>query len=572
MKVFKRIVSFLLVLVMVSGITVYADTNIVISEPTIQVSEEDSREFTITYDLSVTYEQEITDVDVVLVLDRSNSMLDVDDSGQPVVETVWNAANTFVNNFYEKYPDGDLAVVSFGTNANKKDNWKYCTGKQDALDEISDIYSYRTLYTDGGGGKGNQNKNKNGKGNGNSWNENDYTNHGLDLYYYILWLLSWPDALNYWSSDLNYAWNNWQYHDGSTNIKEGFEYAKRTIEKKNKHSDFNNDAIVLFSDGVATRGGWGENDYNSPHEHNSNTLAAINAGKEAGEIANVITVGYFEGINDNQVAEIARDTLNQAQNGGFFEATDIDEVINIFEDVVDELDYVGTETIFTDTINKEFSLLEDTIMPTAESITTDNIGNTTITWNIGSLNTKDYTISYTVRTKDTAYVAGEDGVAINNSGRIEYLDLDGNPVTKSFQPAIVDVPSLDEIELPIIEYTLNNYDFTESVDVSININSEHTKIVEFMLLQGNKTEEDFDDIDDRAGYGLDIINSSDYEVSANINASIAKIGDEPYYYEGNGLYTVYVKDELGNVIIKKIFINNLFDKENFDFEDLPDNT
>ncbi len=54
----------------------------------------------------------------------------------PVADAVWKAVDSFLTEYYGTYPDSNVAVVSFGTNGNKSDNWKYFNNLEDAIEEF----------------------------------------------------------------------------------------------------------------------------------------------------------------------------------------------------------------------------------------------------------------------------------------------------------------------------------------------------------------------------------------------------------------------------------------------------
>ena len=428
-KRMKALSSFLIILVMmISMVPVQAavDTTVYINkeEPTVLLTNEGERIFSIGYDFDVSFDIETTGLDLVIVLDRSNSMLRIDPSTNlPVAQAVWEAVDAFVTDFYTSYPESNVAIVSFGTNANKSDNWKYYDNLEDTLAEIEDVYQYRDIY-----------KNY-------SSNFRAYYNNGY-----------------------HYAWENWNITDGATNIAGAFEYAKKTVEMKETVTKSNTeDVIILFTDGVATQGGSNsQKNVNYPTEHNSNTIAAYEAGIDAQSVAPVITVGYFEGIEYESTAAVARETLLWAQNGGLFEAEQTHELANIFTTIVSELNYVGTNAKVTEVIEDEFEIVAGSIYPEDYTLSTDAMGRQVITWRFGNVVEDGYTFGYDVKVKDDVYPtgSGEVTIPINTDAVFEYVDLDGNVVYESLGHQETTIPPRSN--QPIVDVTVR-YDASNQV-------------------------------------------------------------------------------------------------------------
>lgn len=412
--------SLLLVMMMVIApmITVEAatiDISITQEEPTVNLSEEGERIFDVSYAFGVNFDATATGLDLVLVLDRSNSMLRLDPSTDlPVADAVWEAVNVFVTEYYTQYPDSNVAVVSFGTNANKSDNWKYYDNLEETLEEIVEVYEYRDLYN------------------------NYHSNYQ-----------------SYWNNGYRYAWENWNISDGATNIASAFDYSARTTEMKTTVTkDNDQDVIILFTDGVATQGGSNsQKNYNYPTSHNTNTIAAYEAGIEAQSAGEVIAVGYFEGISYESTKEVARDTLMRSQDAGFFEASQTGQLTGIFEDIVEELNYAGTNAYVTEVIEDEFEVVTDSIYPEDYELSTDNQGRTVIRWQLGNVIVSDYSFGYQVKVKDHVYPTGSGTVKIpiNLEAELTYIDLDGNTVTEYLGQNETTIPPMSN--QPLVEVT-----------------------------------------------------------------------------------------------------------------------
>lgn len=389
-KMKKRIALLLgLLLLMTSTITSYGATEVSFeqSEPRIVLTNESERIYSLEYNFDVTYTQTITGVDIVLVLDRSNSMIWPDPlTNKPLVQSVWDSVNQFIKDIYAAYPDSQIAVVSFGSNGSKSNLWTYYTSEAAALNEVKAIFDYVDLS-----------KEYNVK-------YKDFKDNGY-----------------------KFAWKNWVIWDGATNIKEGFQYATKTVTEEDRTiTEDSTDTIVLFTDGVATQGGTSaQRNINNPTVHNSNTINAYNAGIAAQDYAQVITVGYFGGITNSSTVAIARDTLQRAQNAGFFEAANVSQLTGIFENISTNLGYLGTDAKVVETISKEFSVVQSSIKPEGYVVTQNSEGETVITWNLNVITDKSYTFAYDVKVKEDAYPTGTGDtlIPINKNATLFYKNL-----------------------------------------------------------------------------------------------------------------------------------------------------
>lgn len=386
-------------------------TNIVV-ENKVTESSTNPREFTITYDITVTGETNKKPIDVVLCLDRSGSMLFRDENNILIVDSVKAAADNFVTKFFADYPNGSLAIVSFDSNANAHDNWKYYDNARDAKNEIEFSYSYKPS-------KGND--------------------------------------------PCPYVWSHWK-RQSATNIGEAFAYSKRTVEKK-KNSN-NDNLIILFTDGVANTYSKGNGvkqftgDY--PTTHNASTEYAYDMGIEAQQVADVITVGYFGALRNSEkyeTLEIARDTLQRSQNRGFYEAEATDDIYGVFEQVFEDLSCIGKNAKVTEVVEKEFEVIKGSIQPAPASFTKNANGETVIVWDLGDLNIGNYQVQYSVNVKEDAYPTGQNDVFVNNSIGLEYVDLEGNRQSMELTKTQVDIPPLDDF--PKVNLTITHPDIEQ---------------------------------------------------------------------------------------------------------------
>lgn len=420
----KRLGALVLVMTLIASTTIYGAVEITVditkNEPMIILSDEGERIFDIEYVFDVDFTHVTTGLDLVIVLDRSNSMLRPDPStGLPVADAVWDAVNTFVTEVYNAYPKSNVAIVSFGTNGNKSDNWKYYDNLQDTLEEIEEVYDYRDLE------------------------ENYHSNFR-----------------SYWNNGYRFAWENWQISDGATNISAAFDYGATTVDHKQtpgESSDQN--VIILFTDGVATQGGSNsQKNYNYPTSHNSNTIAAYESGQLAQDAAEIITVGYFEGIEYDSTKSVARETLELSQNAGFFEATQTSHLTGIFDTIVDELNYIGTDATVVEIVEDEFEVVEGSIQPSSYELTVDGQGRQVITWQLGNVIDSDYTFGYKVKVKDEVYPTGSGSleIPINEEAMLYYTDLNGLTVSESLGQSFTAIPPRNNQPLVNVDIVYEN--------------------------------------------------------------------------------------------------------------------
>jgi len=436
----KKIIGFLMAFVWVlqMGMPIYANVNTTVTItkdlPVVTLSDAGERIFDIGYNFSVSYEQVTTGLDIVLVLDRSNSMLRIDPStNKPVADAVWKAVNKFVNEVYATYPDSNMAIVSFGTNANKNDNWKYYDNKTETLNEIKKVFEYRDLK-----------------------------------YNYA------SNFSSYWKNGYRYAWEFWQISDGATNIKESFEYAENTVSHKQiTGSPSEQDVIILFTDGVATQGGSNsQKNLNYPTSHNTNTIAAYQAGQSAQSVAEIITVGYFEGIEYLATKNVARDTLVKSQNAGLFEASQTGQLSDIFDTIVEDLNYVGTNAKVVETIESEFEVVEGSIQPQNYILSVDAQGRQVITWDLGNVVDTNYSFGYKVKVKDHVYPtgSGQIEIPINVNAMLTYKDLSGNIATELLGQNMTVIPPRTNQPQVNVNVTYANNQFGYLVGDIIKLN------------------------------------------------------------------------------------------------------
>lgn len=433
----KKIMIIMLSLIMIMQMNVLGTTNTTVEinkmTPSITLTDMDERIFDVGYGFSVSYEQVLTGLDIVLVLDRSNSMLRPDPStGLPVVDAVWNVVIDFVEEVYNSYPDSNIAIVSFGTNANKEDGWYYYDNLGAATTEINRIYNYRDLRY-------------------------NYES-SFSQYYY---------------NDYRYAWENWDLYEGATNISAAFDYSAITVNNKQVSGQSSGqDVMILFTDGVATQGGsYSQQNYNYPTTHNTNTIAAYESGIAAQASAEVITVGYFEGISYESTKAVAREALELSQNAGFFEAAQTNQLTNIFDTIIDELNYIGTDATLVETIETEFEVVEESIYPDSYALSTDASGRQVITWQLGNITDKAYNYTYKVKVKEDVYPTGSGLVEIpvNQEATLYYTDLDGQVVVEAIGRNVTTIPARDNQPKVNVDISYENNQYGYLVGDNIKI-------------------------------------------------------------------------------------------------------
>jgi len=245
--------------------------------------------------------------------------------------------------------------------------------------------------------------------------------------------------------------------DWGTNIQAGFRRAKNLIlgtdNEYNRtyiYARENTDKIVvLLTDGVAQSSWYNPAGPNETTVHNVHTIAAYEAGQELHSLAKVYTVGLFGGISNEQVKDIAKDTLIKAQNAGYYftdSATDLDAIYDI---IYENLNYYAANTVITDQIDDRFELVEGSIVTkigdqvvTSPAASYDS-STRTITWSSGNLDTSA-TLTYRIKALDS--FPGGNGIPTNENATITYTDVNGTPNrTLDFPVPHVDVPGLIEI-------------------------------------------------------------------------------------------------------------------------------
>ena len=218
-----------------------------------------------------------------------------------------------------------------------------------------------------------------------------------------------------------------------TNIKDGFDKAVSVLGTSSGCNRVR--AIVLLSDGVANKATGCSNCPDWPTSADCCTNAAVQAGVTAQSTATVFTVGLFGYIHSSYRSSesIAASTLNQAQNGGYYQTYSGADLSDIYTKIAQRIQYAASAAVVTDSVSSSFDIIPDTI--SATSGTFETAGNT-ITWNIGNVGTQDTVkLRYNVSAK-----AGSCGTKAVNvpDATITYTKTDCTSNTMTFpSPSVV---------------------------------------------------------------------------------------------------------------------------------------
>ncbi|MEI6853886.1 MAG: vWA domain-containing protein, partial [Bacteroidota bacterium] len=223
--------------------------------------------------------------------------------------------------------------------------------------------------------------------------------------------------------------------NGSTNISDGFYQAGKEMKARARLSCNVIRSIVLFTDGVANEG----STYNSSTDHYAGTscasaptspTACTNQAYLQGQAAQsftissvnyptkVFTVGLFGGIS-GATQTLAENTLNSAQNSGFFQTESAADLNGIFGVIVAQLQWAAQAIpgfpMVTDTIGSGFVLIPGSLVVSQGTAT--NTGQN-IAWNMPQVNNGTVTLSYSVNTQN----ASSCGIHKISNSWMHYLD------------------------------------------------------------------------------------------------------------------------------------------------------
>ncbi len=222
--------------------------------------------------------------------------------------------------------------------------------------------------------------------------------------------------------------------NGGTNTEAGFIQARNLLGSAR---DGANKAIVFLTDGVPTISNGRRYGPSEPTAHNDHTIAAYQAGISCHSLARVFTVNLLTGV-PSQCLGVARDTMQKAQNSGYYETFSAADLSGIYGQISQVLNYSATAAVVNDKIPANFEMVLDSFQssPAAPVAYDENTG--LITWTAGTIGT-EATMSYIIRAR--ADFAGGNQVPTNDYATLTYTDINENPnKTKNFPLPKVDVP------------------------------------------------------------------------------------------------------------------------------------
>lgn len=226
-----------------------------------------------------------------------------------------------------------------------------------------------------------------------------------------------------------------------TNIQAGFRRAWEHMDAQGRPEATK--AIVLMTDGVATASIGNPAGPNDPDDHNAHTIAAYTEGQVAQGYATVFTVGLLSAIPAVSV-DVARETLlwSASDPDYYYETYSAPDLSDIYDTIAGQLVAAATNAVVTDVVSAEFELVAGTLNPSqgSASAVVNGDGTTTITWNVGTVNSSDVTLTYEIKVKAGELPDGQDDVDTNDSASMAYTDVSGASRTSDFPVPAVDVP------------------------------------------------------------------------------------------------------------------------------------
>ena len=221
-----------------------------------------------------------------------------------------------------------------------------------------------------------------------------------------------------------------------TNIEAGFIMARDILLSTGRPNA--NKVIVLLTDGVANSSIGNPSGPNEPTWHNAHTIAAYEAGQSCWNMATVFTVGLLDRVPSGS-KQIARETLQWAQNAGYYEAEGAPDLSEIYDEISGKLGYSALNAVVEDVIDENFELIEDSLTPNPSVPVTYDPDTRTITWRPGTI-TNLATLTYKVRAK--AGVKGNN-LPTNDSAILRYTDVNGTSKEQTFPVPTVNVIGVD---------------------------------------------------------------------------------------------------------------------------------
>ncbi len=224
---------------------------------------------------------------------------------------------------------------------------------------------------------------------------------------------------------------------GGTNTQSGFIQAGNLMQASGSLNA--NKAIVFLTDGVATASNGKKYGPSEPTQHNIHTIAAYTAGQSCHDIAQVFTVNLLKDV-PQKCLSVARDTMQRAQNAGYYETESAVNLSGIYSQISQQLNYSATNAVVTDKISNDFVLVEGSFeSSTPEGTVAYDEALGIITWMAGTI-VNEASMSYVIRAK--AEYDGSNGqeVPTNDWAKLNYSDVNDQPQEKQFPVPTVVVP------------------------------------------------------------------------------------------------------------------------------------
>lgn len=224
--------------------------------------------------------------------------------------------------------------------------------------------------------------------------------------------------------------------EGGTNTEAGFVRAKNLLAANGRENV--NKAIVFLTDGVPTVSIGRTYGPSEPTNHNNHTIAAYQAGQSCHSQTQVFTVNLLSAV-PSQCLWVARDTMQKAQNAGYYETFSAADLSGIYNQISEQLNYSAIDAVVTDKIPDNFELIPGSFQSSPTAPVQYNESTGIITWTAGTIGTSA-TMSYKIRAK--ADFAGGDQVPTNEWATLTYTDVNEVPdKTKAFPVPLIDVPA-----------------------------------------------------------------------------------------------------------------------------------
>ncbi len=183
---------------------------------------------------------------------------------------------------------------------------------------------------------------------------------------------------------------------------------------------------------------------------------------QAAELEELGAVVHTVAINvGGVISESGQNLLNnkiKSTEGLYFILNDVGELSQVLDQIEDQIKFAATDAVLTDVISEEFEIdmarFPDGVLP--EGITIE--GNT-VTVDIGTISSDEKTVTIPIKLKDLSLAEGI--YQTNDSAKLNYIDVDGNPAKKD-DTTPIDNPDIEKPSLPVgkgyisIEYYLVN--------------------------------------------------------------------------------------------------------------------